>query len=286
MISIIYLDTHLTAYQPPPCRDLSFALFCVGGGPSRPNEDPNDEDQEPREEWSIPRSHLPMGTMICSWLICCTIGWPVPKVFEEVPCRFEEVVTQPSADSLDTEEADSPPTEITVPTRKCISDEHQPVLQEDEPEAPNEQIESSGVQVKFSLWSDLVSLSRKDWWFTLRVLRDISDLVSSGWCPPPSAVGNKICTLLVSISVEGLSPILDSQEDTLPDEDMNICRESCAAESLALLKNLASHDTLPLDSVNLITSSLCRLLSASEKVSSHSLCNCYSTLNDHLLTII
>lgn len=97
-----------------------------------------------------------------------------------------------------------------------------------------------------------------------RVLRDVSDLVSSGWCPPPSGVGNKICRLLVAISMEGLFPILDSsQEDILPDEE--ICRESCAAESLALLKNLASRDTLPLESVELITSSLCRLLSASEK---------------------
>lgn len=100
---------------------------------------------------------------------------------------------------------------------------------------------------------------------TKRVLRDISDLVSNGWCPPPSSVGNRICTLLVQIALDGLSPIIgdSSEEDILPDDE--ICRESCAAESLALLKNLASHDVLPLDSVELIASSLCRLLSASEK---------------------
>lgn len=159
-------------------RDLSFALFCVGEGASSPNQDPNNQHQEPYEEWSIPRIHLPMGTMICSWLTCCTIGWPVPKVFDEVPCRFEEVYIQPSADTLDIEETDSPPTEIILPARKCELNENlEPVPPDNEPQTPNEQITSNGVQVKFSLWSDLVSLSRKDWWYTL--VCQISNIINS-----------------------------------------------------------------------------------------------------------
>ena len=53
------------------------------------------------------------------------------------------------------------------------------------------------------------------------------------------------------------------KDDVLPDEE--ICRESCAAESLALLKNLASRDVLPLQSVDMLATSLCRLLTTSEK---------------------
>jgi hypothetical protein len=69
----------------------------------------------------------------------------------------------------------------------------------------------------------------------------------------------------VQIALDGMSPIMHDSEEAaiLPDEE--ICRESCAAESLALLKNLASRDVLPLDSVDLIATSLCMLLRASEK---------------------
>jgi hypothetical protein len=63
---------------------------------------------------------------------------------------------------------------------------------------------------------------------------------------------------LIQIAQDGLySTPEGSQTDT-------VIHESCAAESLALLKNLASRDALPIDSVNMLATSLCRFLSASE----------------------
>jgi hypothetical protein len=95
--------------------------------------------------------------------------------------------------------------------------------------------------------------------------------VSAGWCPPPSGVGNEIISLLISIALEGLSlfgsfPRFDTglHEEQFCKERLVAC--SCAAESLATLKNLASRDVLPLDAIDLLSTSLCRLLSQSEKI--------------------
>ena len=112
-----------------------------------------------------------------------------------------------------------------------------------------------------------------------RVLRDCSDLVSSGWCPPPSSTGNQICILLVEIAMNVSSSPNDGGSNIalLPDEE--ICRGSCAAESLALLKNLASRDLLPPETVDLLAKSLCRLLSESEKAISDQF------INDEEMTI-
>ena len=226
-------------------------------------------------------------------------------MLDEVPCHYEEVTSEPLPTDVivESEEVvDTPPTEIVFPAQKKSTsrNEDEEVQHGDTSETTNEHI--SGIQVKFSYWNDLVSLSSKDWWYTLvriqyflclylfqlknlflilysfswkllcclkRVLRDCSDLVSSGWCPPPSDTGFRICSLLVKIALDGNAMassfnVDSSRDDVLPDEE--ICRESCAAESLALLKNLASRDVLPLQSVDMLATSLCRLLTTSEKV--------------------
>lgn len=99
------------------------------------------------------------------------------------------------------------------------------------------------------------------------MLRDCSDLISSGWCCPPSGLGNNIVFLLVDIAIDGLSPLGVAQHPEMTEEQ--ICREnlvacSCAAESLAALKNLAGRDVIPLDSLEFLATSLCQLLSDSE----------------------
>ena len=90
----------------------------------------------------------------------------MPKVFDEVPCRFEEVpIQQPATDGImDTDADDTPPMEIILPARKS-SQNIEPDQPDNEPETTN--VQTSGLQVKFSYWSDLVSLARKDWWYTL-----------------------------------------------------------------------------------------------------------------------
>eukprot|EP00804_Cyclotella_cryptica_P007102 CCRYP_014537-RE/>CCRYP_014537-RE protein AED:0.03 eAED:0.03 QI:291/1/1/1/0.9/0.81/11/143/2162 len=238
-------------------RDLAFALFCVDGV-SDANRNDASNQQMTGNEWSVPRVHVPMATMICLWLTSCAVGWPVPKLFDEVPCQFEEVLLQPwpCHESPETDAAvdDNPPSEIIVSSR-------------DDSQNTVDQVQ----RVKFSYWDQLVDASRKDWWYTLRVLRDCSDFVSSGWCPPPSGVGNEIVSLLISIALEGLYlfgsfPRFDTglQEEQICKERLVAC--SCAAESLATLKNLAARDVLPLDSIDLLSISLCRLLSQSEKI--------------------
>lgn len=111
-----------------------------------------------------------------------------------------------------------------------------------------------------------------------RVLRDISDLVSSGWCPPPSEVGNTICSILVHIALDGLRLNNDDSGDQIlmSDEEFaseQLIRESAAAEALALLRNLASRDVLPLVSIDMLVSSVCRLLCYSEKTISSPMTN-------------
>ena len=121
-----------------------------------------------------------------------------------------------------------------------------------------------------------------------RVLRDISDLVSSGWCPPPSEVGNAICTTLVQIALDGLRLIDDDSGDEamMTEEEFaseQLIRESAAAEALALLRNLASRDVLPLVSIDMLVSSVCRLLSHSEKTISTFIPNDGTKSNDTTL---
>lgn len=264
---------------------MAFALFCVDGVSGDIRNDSSNQ-QVTGNEWSVPRVHVPMATMICQWLSSCAVGWPVPKLFDEVPCHLEEVLLQPSprqnSPETDADAEDIPPSEIILSN------------------SDNSQIYVDSVQrVKFSYWDQLVDASRKDWWYTLvrhiniehsvmefyvsfiqqplfpcyskRVLRDCSDFVSAGWCPPPSGVGNEIISLLISIALEGLSlfgsfPRMDTglQEEQFCKERLVAC--SCAAESLATLKNLASRDVLPLDAIDLLSKSLCRLLSQSERI--------------------
>ena len=91
-------------------RDLAFALFCVGGGSSDDEKNDFDNQQGASKEWTIPRVHTVMASLICSWLSSCSAGWPVPKLVDKVPCHFEEVCTE-------TGEADIPPSEIIITDR-------------------------------------------------------------------------------------------------------------------------------------------------------------------------
>jgi hypothetical protein len=90
----------------------------------------------------------------------------VPKISEEVPYHWEEVPVQQhfSDDVMETEAkaADMPPSEITFPVRKSLPNPKPVQLEELDIEE-----QTSGLKVKFSYWSDIVSLSRKDWWYTL-----------------------------------------------------------------------------------------------------------------------
>jgi len=105
-----------------------------------------------------------MATMICSWLTLCTIGWPIPKTYDEVPCRFEDVSAQYDTPDDDETEKDTPPFEIVFPVQKNRSNLDQFQSNADQ---ESEKEKTSGIQTKYSYWRELVDITRKDWWYTL-----------------------------------------------------------------------------------------------------------------------
>ncbi|KAL7436370.1 hypothetical protein ACHAXM_005149 [Skeletonema potamos] len=185
--------------------------------------------------------------MIHNWLATCQAGWPVPHEFEqgEIPRHIENI----SSDLSEAQESPIPPKEIVVPATKQVDSEC----------------------VEYSYWGELVDLTTVDWWYTLKVLRDCSDLVTAGWCPPPTGhVGGEIVFSLVSIAAQGLDIIFEATEDEEQLQKERLAAASCASETLGALKNLALRDVLPSDSLYKLVTSLCHFLSAAESTSSDS----------------
>ena len=110
-------------------------------------------------------------------------------------------------------------------------------------------------------------------WYTLLVLRDCSDLASAGWRPPPSGkIGDEIILSLISIAEGGLAGVSHTRQE-IPEQQTRkerLVACSCASESLATIKNLATRDVLPRAMVMPLVTSLCHLLSAAETtISAH-----------------
>jgi len=249
-------------------RDLAFGLFCEGNE-SRNNDSMVDAevDKKSDKKWSMPGGSVPTAIMIHSWLsTSCT--WPIPKFEgrgeEILPCHMEEISNEAQLDprsSEASEEDGEPPTEIVFQVKVDSSGSIPP------PSAVVSEPIVEPTYRKFSFWNDLVD-NQIDWWYTLRVLRDITDLVSAGWRPPTSGdIGVGIIEILISISEGGLVH-LDSGllEDQIRKERLVAC--SCSSESLVTMKTLASRDALPQESLRPLALSLCQLISAAESPSS------------------
>ena len=237
------LLTLIIFYWTPNCffllRDLAFGLFC-GGSES------NAEGNHGENKWSIPGSHTPVALMIHSWLETC-LSWPIPRETEDglIPYHFEE-----PKGIYDESPCGPPPAEILLPSGL--------------PEGGTCELRRR----KFSFWGDLVENSSFDWWYTLRVLRDCSDLMSAGWTPS-SIIGDEIILTLVSIAESGISH-LDGDNYFLRETPVEQIRKerlvacSCASESLVCLKTLASREVLPHAALQSLVAVLCQLISMSE----------------------
>ncbi len=228
-------------------RDLAFGLFC--GGNENTIEDDNSE-----KKWSIPGAHTPVALMIHTWLETCST-WPVLRDSDHIPYHFEELNTPEFSEKVYNESPDGqPPAEILLPT--C-----QPKVETNEPR-----------RRKFSFWGDLVNNISFDWRYTLRVLRDCSDLVSAGWTPPPSVVGEEIIHYLILIAERGILQ-LDGENHFSKEMPVEQIRKerfvafSCASESLVSLKTLASREVLPHAGLRSLVAFLCQLISMSETTS-------------------
>jgi len=146
--------------------------------------------------------------MLHSWLETSLTGWPVVTVDESdnVPFYFESFENDvPEFIGTDTNDIVSigheykddinhaPPTEIVFPT-----DAFSPADSRTDFVDPGSEMEYSNMR-KYSLWEEIVDVSRVDWWYTLQVLRDCFDLASAGWRPPPAGrIGEEIVLGLIN----------------------------------------------------------------------------------------
>jgi hypothetical protein len=234
----------LIFYWTPNCffllRDLAFGLFCGGN-------EINAEGNNGESKWSIPGAHTPVALMIHSWLETC-LSWPIPRETEDghIPYHFEEPNTQEFSGGIyDESPGGPPPAEILLPSGL--------------PEGEACEL----CRRKFSFWGDLAENSCFDWWYSLRVLRDCSDLVSAGWTPP-TVIGDEIILTLVSIAERGISHLdgdnyfsRETPFEQIQKERLVAC--SCASESLVCLKTLASRDVLPHAALQPLVAVLCQL---------------------------
>ena len=247
-------------------RDLAFGLFC-GGNENEENAEAaghraeETEDSNSESKWSIPGAHTPVAVMIHSWLDTCQAAWPFPReLFEggRIPYHIEEVSNEQRID-LSASEAiidaspgsEPPPIEIVLPaTMDATSDDTFPQKHR-----------------KYSLWGDVFDY-KVDWFYTLQVLRDCSDLVATGWHPPPSGqVGEGIILQLISIAKRGITPSFNVIQQEMPIEEIQkeyLVACSCASESLVAIKTLASRDMIPHATLRELATSLCILISAAE----------------------
>ncbi|KAL9191186.1 hypothetical protein ACHAXT_000892 [Thalassiosira profunda] len=259
-------------------RDLAFGLFCGGNGNGDNADGQGNAAAETggaggEKEWSIPGTHTPVAVMIHSWLDTCQAAWPVPREIEEgdIPCHVEVSVETSEEGGTDSSAGSGgpPPMEIVLPTAVNASTDPGAVPPDaNTPDAKDATPEpQSG---KFSYWGELVDLSRVDFWYTLRVLRDCSDLVSAGWRPPPSGrVGEGIILNLISIAERGITHLTSDDDVTqkMPEEQIRkerLVACSCASESLVSIKTLASRDVIPQATLRPLAISLCQLISAAE----------------------
>lgn len=252
-------------------RDLTFGIFCEGNESdntaTEASKGNNDENQ-----WSIPGVHTPTAMMIHSWLRTCA-AWPIIKEFNDnnIPYHFEEISETPvDSRTSQTDENDGPPpTEIVFQVNVNSLDLNN-ASTDIEGEVCNgvAAVEPPRYR-KFSYWGDLVH-NQADWWYTLRVLRDCSDLVSAGWCPPPSGeVGEGIILRLISIAEKGITHLSGYNETKIGLSEQQIQKErlvacSCSSESLVAMKTLASREVIPQGALHSLAISLCQLISAAE----------------------
>ena len=181
----------------------------------------------------------------------------MPIEFE--PGKIPRHVDELSGDSSEAHSLQVPPKEIVLSAANQA------------PKAQGDDMSSINASVEYSYWGELVDIATVDWWYTLKVLRDCSDLVAAGWRPPPTGrVGEEIVSSLISIAEQGLGVLFEATEDEEHLQKERLAAVSCASETLMALKNLASREVLPSDSLYKLTTALCHFLSAAESTLSDS----------------
>ena len=248
-------------------RDLVYGLFCAGRTVEEAGEAAGDAD------WSIPGAHTPVAEMIHSWLEACQAGtlFILKKTEEgDIPFHVEEI-------------SNESPNHVASPdSGNALPPSSEQSLVCDGPQPPAE-LSFSGtkdatepLRRKFSFWGDVVGSEGVDWMYTLRVLRDCSDLVSTGWRPPPSGpVGEGILLILISIAEKGMSHLSENGDKEMPGQQIHkerLVACSCASESLVAMKNLATRDVIPsaipMATLQPLTITLCKVISSAEVTTS------------------
>lgn len=206
-------------------------------------------------DWSIPGVHTPVTLMIHSWLDACQ-ALPIPReiVDRNIPYHFEEreLKTTEAEGMHDMSPGRPPPTEILLPIKM------------DQSVTPYSCAEGEMTDCgKYTYWGEVVDNSSFDWWYTLRVLRDCSDLVSAGWSPS-GRVGERIILNLISIVERGLSFLVEGSDLMRGIRKGRLVACSCLAESLIAMKTLASREEIPQSALRPLATALCQAISAAE----------------------
>lgn len=253
-------------------RDLALGLFCGGveddknvvefgrDGAAEASNGTSDTNR-----WSIPGVHAPVMYMIHSWLDVCRVSLIRKEIDERnIPFHFEQLNEQSTIETREGKHDESrdgpPPTEILLPMKvnrrrtACIY--------------PKGNVTE---RRKFTYWGELVDASSFDWWYTLRVLRYCSDLVSSGWRPPPSEkIGEQIILNLILMAEQGIKYFSvenngrELHKKQIQKERLVAC--SCASESLVTMRTLAAREAIPQSVLRPLAISLCRLIYFSETI--------------------
>jgi len=213
--------------------------------------------------------------MIYSWLDICQASLIRREIDERnIPYHFEELNELSTLDASEGKQDKShdgpPPTEILLPIKMS------------QPGSACDYAERNVAERrKFTFWGELIDASSFDWWYTLRVLRDCSDLVSVGWRPPPSErTGEQIILNLILLAERGVEYFANETngKSELHDEQIRKGRLvacSCASESLVAMKTLAAREVIPQSALRPLVVSLCRLIYTAETAIS-SVSNCES----------
>lgn len=148
-------------------------MFCSASEINDNNKsDSGDARPNNKQEWTIPGVHEPVAVMLHSWLETSLTGWPVVTVDESdnVPFYFESFENDvPEFIGTDTNDIVSigheckddinhaPPAEIVFPT-----DAFSPADSSTDFVDPVSEMDYSNKR-KYSLWEEIVDVSRVDW---------------------------------------------------------------------------------------------------------------------------
>lgn len=208
-------------------------------------------------EWIIQQKTIAIAQRYLVLALCCESPNMMNESVQETPEGDDDQSTTPH-------EAGPKSTEWTIPgAHELVGDMLDFWLRAAETPPGNEDNNSNGT-----------SMYSMDWWYTLRVARASTDLVSTGWRPlPKTNIGSEVVHRLLDIAEKGFS-LLDYYDGTGTEstevdptaaarlqskEEEKLAASSSAAETISALASLGSRGLIPVASQQSTARVVCRL---------------------------